>query len=283
MVPDWSRSNIPWKQKTFVSEISYKMDNSAGCTGDKLVEKLSASGKPNSHKTSRKTCWETFCGQNVNPTGKPSTWKGGGDFNFVWSLVSFPVLRRSGSFQLQTWHPSSLQPVLRGIPSGKVRFVLSHAWCFGRKKIRAITYHEPDCLGIERGPGSCARKKQFKFTWIRCAKTDLTCILKIHSWVVLVEQSSSFKSFTPWELNAKRPWQVHWYHKHTGWNLRRDCPRGREPPYLLTSFQSCHLVSGGFYSWCVTPHSSPSRGRRGSATIFNILNIFIIIRQKIDT
>ena len=44
-------------------------------------------------------------------------------------------------------------------------------------------------------------------------------------------------------------------------------------------FQSHHLVSGGsnFYSWCVTPHSSPSRGCWQCLTIFNILNIFIII------
>ncbi len=49
-----------------------------------------------------------------------------------------------------------------------------------------------------------------------------------------------------------------WYHKHTGWYLRRDCPRRREPPYLLTSFQSNHQVSGGshIWGWCVTPHSS---------------------------
>ena len=78
------------------------------------------------------------------------------------------------------------------------------------------------------------------------------------------------------------------YHKHTGWYLRRDCPRGQEPLYLLTSFQTCHLVSGSSNNWvrCVTPHSSPTRGQRSSTTIFNILNIFTIIiwienRQKI--
>ncbi len=54
---------------------------------------------------------------------------------------------------------------------------------------------------------------------------------------------------------------------------------GREPPYLLTFIRSRHLVSGGsnFYSWCVTPHSSPSRGYWQCLTIFNILNFFIII------
>ncbi len=46
--------------------------------------------------------------------------------------------------------------------------------------------------------------------------------------------------------------------------------------------QSRHLASGGsnFYSWCVTPHSSPSRGYWQCLTIFNILNIFIIINKK---
>ncbi len=45
--------------------------------------------------------------------------------------------------------------------------------------------------------------------------------------------------------------------------------------------QSRHLVSGGskFYSWCVTPHSSPSSGCWQHLTIFNILNIFTIINQ----
>ncbi len=32
-----------------------------------------------------------------------------------------------------------------------------------------------------------------------------------------------------------------WYHKHTGWYLRRDCPRGWEPPYLLSTV----VPSGG--------------------------------------
>ena len=32
------------------------------------------------------------------------------------------------------------------------------------------------------------------------------------------------------------------------------------------------------HSWCVTPHSSPGRGCWQCLTIFNILNIFIIIR-----
>ncbi len=60
----------------------------------------------------------------------------------------------------------------------------------------------------------------------------------------------------------------------------RDCPRGREPLYLLTSFQSCYLVSGGsyFYSWCVTPHSSPTRGHQPLQIIFNILNNFTTIK-----
>ncbi len=57
-------------------------------------------------------------------------------------------------------------------------------------------------------------------------------------------------------------------------------PRGREPPYLLTSFQSCHLVMGGsnIWDWCVIPHSSPTRGH-WPQTIFNILIIFIKINQ----
>ncbi len=54
---------------------------------------------------------------------------------------------------------------------------------------------------------------------------------------------------------------------------------GETVPEDGTSFQSHHLVSGGsnFYSWCVTPHSSLSRGCWQHLIIFNILNIFTII------
>ncbi len=51
---------------------------------------------------------------------------------------------------------------------------------------------------------------------------------------------------------------------------------GETVPEGGISFQLRHLVSGGsnFYSWCVTPHSSPSRGCWQHLTIFNILNFY---------
>ncbi len=55
---------------------------------------------------------------------------------------------------------------------------------------------------------------------------------------------------------------------HTGWYLRRDCPRGWEPLYLLTSFQSCHLVSGGSnynFTAGVSHHTPPLVGGVGNA------------------
>ncbi len=43
--------------------------------------------------------------------------------------------------------------------------------------------------------------------------------------------------------------------------------------------QKQHLVnSSNIWDWCVSPHSSPTRGHQPQQTIFNILNIFIIIR-----
>ncbi len=72
------------------------------------------------------------------------------------------------------------------------------------------------------------------------------------------------RNWTQQERKLWTTWILQWYHKHTGWYLRRDCPRGWEPPYLFFSLPI--TVSGGSkFTAGVSHHTPPPVGGVGTA------------------